>query len=385
MAYIPPWKRKENAALAEDKSQDLPPDHKGPGGRRFQLNPSAYVASDILCHYFPNAREDAQPDRNGVVCIQRATMNGSAEKPKDLVFILLHTNANPQFYTEGLVYVKSQLYLLNAWRTKKNATQTGKGITLDEFTKGLGISHDQSDHTRDEKGGTAMDDHPQKYPTDINDPASSDRTADGDHDDAGATATSPFRNSDSLLGESKHASESTANSQSITASEFITSQPTDSPLNGSDLEDTKKSPDTTAIESAGSGGYHVAVYDQVGRGRGNKDGDTFRFIGYHKVVSVDFCPPHSKKLKDLLQHKWTWKDRHGNEVAKQRDISKWQESFKWEWAEIKLEKDDEYEKQVGPPQIERHTSIAGTGARPEDAGKSVNDLLNEMRSENNDE
>ncbi|KAF2225853.1 hypothetical protein BDZ85DRAFT_258194 [Elsinoe ampelina] len=129
----------------------------------------------------------------------------------------------------------------------------------------------------------------------------------------------------------------------------------------------------------------IAVYNQVQHGRGNKDNDLFLFHGYYRLTDVAFCPPHSVALKDLLKRKWTWKDREGNEVAKERDVEHWRESFKYEWAELKLEKDEEWEKENGPPRIEKKVVAAGKGRKERGEKKSVNELLKEMRLEGDKE
>ncbi|PNS19215.1 hypothetical protein CAC42_2392 [Sphaceloma murrayae] len=363
MAYVPPWKRKEITAPADDLTQDVPPGHRAAGEHRTQHNVDTFAAADIMSHYYPNAKEDARPDRNGVVCIQRATLNGSAEKPSDLVFVLLHTNANPQFYPDGKIYVKSMLHLLKAWRPKTT------GVTIDQFAevRGLGIKAPSTSSVTDMQTKHATSTGPAGILT-------AEGTVDG-------TEVPQVQATNALVGESEHPpknpGDTDTSNQNMTVEQYTSSQPIDSPLKAT-REDRS---DGRAVQADADGSdlmqSHVAVYDQVSRGRGNKDGDMFRFVGYHKVTSVNFCLPHSQKLKDLLQHKWTWKDRHGNEVAKQRDISKWQESFKWEWAEIQLEKDDEFEKEVGPPKIKKKTSAKGTGTH--DTGKSVNELLQEMR------
>ncbi|KAG8632041.1 hypothetical protein KVT40_001181 [Elsinoe batatas] len=126
---------------------------------------------------------------------------------------------------------------------------------------------------------------------------------------------------------------------------------------------------------------HIAVYNQVQHGRGNKDNDLFLFHGYYRVTGVTFCSPHSVALKDLLKRKWTWKDRQGNEVAKERDMDHWRESFKHEWAELKMEKDEEWEKENGPPKIEKKVVAAGKGRKERGEKKGVNELLKEMRLE----
>ncbi|KAF4551269.1 Hypothetical protein D9617_14g077260 [Elsinoe fawcettii] len=356
MAYMPPWRR-HDTTTPEKKAADLPP-----GKKTFKSDPSVLPASDIVIHYFPDARQNALPGPDGVVSLQRSTLNGSAEKPTELVFVLLHHNANPHFDTEGLVYVKSRLDILVKSRGAQHNSSNFR-VTIDEYVRQEGLSA----HTDKENDNKVKDDL-ESYDDHNN---GETRTATDPADDPGTDQENK------VMDDSKHARSDGPTSKNLTVGQFIASQPTD------DIQPTS-SHDTTAEASQINDDHQVAVFDQTRHGRGNKDNDLFRFIGYYKVSSVNFCAPHSQQLKELLQRKWTWKDRQGNEVAKQRDVKQWQESFKHEWAELKLEKDEEYEKENGPPNIKRSKPLP-VGARTEDQGKSVNELLSEMRMEGSKE
>lgn len=116
----------------------------------------------------------------------------------------------------------------------------------------------------------------------------------------------------------------------------------------------------------------IAVFEQARGGYGSTN--RFRFAGYHKIASLEYLPPHSRELFQLLEQKWTKTDRRGRVRQAQRSAESWKGSLKHRWAVIQMEKDQEANERLAPPEIEVRGQTGDASS-----GKSVNELLAEMR------
>lgn len=120
----------------------------------------------------------------------------------------------------------------------------------------------------------------------------------------------------------------------------------------------------------------IAVFEQVSTHRG----PLFRFAGYYKIANLEYLAPHSRELLRLLEQKFTTTDRFGRPRQQQRSAESWMGSMSHRWAVIRMEKDQDADGGLAPPEIEVGSDLV------EDAGshspkKSVNELLRELRLE----
>ncbi|EOA90540.1 uncharacterized protein SETTUDRAFT_167358 [Exserohilum turcica Et28A] len=93
----------------------------------------------------------------------------------------------------------------------------------------------------------------------------------------------------------------------------------------------------------------IAMFTQPIRGANR----SFQFLGWYKINRLQLLEPGSEDLVRRLSKKWETVDRLGRVVPRQRDLKKWKESMSYRWAVIKMERDEEAEKERGYPKIER--------------------------------
>jgi hypothetical protein len=117
----------------------------------------------------------------------------------------------------------------------------------------------------------------------------------------------------------------------------------------------------------------VAIFSQPVR----RASRCFKSIGWYRIARLQLIEPESEELVRMLTKKWETKDRYGNVVCRQRDVSKWKESMSYRWAVVKMEKDQKAMEEMGEPKIERLSGemekVGGGGAW------GVNEMLAEMR------
>ncbi|KKY19412.1 hypothetical protein UCDDS831_g05381 [Diplodia seriata] len=119
----------------------------------------------------------------------------------------------------------------------------------------------------------------------------------------------------------------------------------------------------------------IAVFEQVG----NRSGG-FRFIGYHKIARLQFLEPKSGDLMRMLEQKFSVTNKFGRVSQQHRSPASWKASLEHRWVVMQLEKDEEAEKSLSPPDVKmndernREPRTKNHGPR-----KSVNELLKEMR------
>ena len=120
----------------------------------------------------------------------------------------------------------------------------------------------------------------------------------------------------------------------------------------------------------------VAIFKQV---HSSKQSRSFTFEGWYRIERITYLEPHSLDLGRMLNQKWTWRDRYGHEIKRERDASAWQASLSMRWAVVKFAKHDEAHRERGVPRIERlpDPSEESQPVRR----KTINELLAEMRLE----
>lgn len=119
----------------------------------------------------------------------------------------------------------------------------------------------------------------------------------------------------------------------------------------------------------------IAVFEQVRAGR--TQDRTFMFAGWHRVLTTAYHKPFSQGLTEMLMQKWNKRDSFGKKTEEKRDASQWRSSLSHHWADVKLVSDEEADKQLSAPEIK-----ITSPEQPSNNGKTVNELLTEMRMTN---
>jgi hypothetical protein len=103
----------------------------------------------------------------------------------------------------------------------------------------------------------------------------------------------------------------------------------------------------------------------------------YKFDGWYNISKVSFLEPYSEELIRMLEQKWTKKDRYGRVRVEERRGADWNKSLSYRWAVVKLDRDEDADREKGELKIERLP-----GDMPKSPGKprkSVNEMLAEMR------
>ncbi|CAA9961523.1 hypothetical protein PTMSG1_04907 [Pyrenophora teres f. maculata] len=105
---------------------------------------------------------------------------------------------------------------------------------------------------------------------------------------------------------------------------------------------------------------------------------SFKFIGWYKISRLQFLKPNSPSLLHMLKRKWGTIDHCDRALSIDQHQAKWGYSLSYNWAVIKMEKDEQAMRDKGQPNIDRvdYGETHGPGGR-----KSVNEILAEMRNE----
>lgn len=352
MAYVPPALRKRaqgstsdgklgTTAEAAGSHENLPPDMTPPKSATGPTFPLA----DIHNHYWGPTDEG-----NGPSIPSSGTLNSSAQVPDKLKYITLFHDANPRWQSHGIIFVKSRLYILPGGERFKYDPLSLRGGTpagqpgKSEYERRDG-SHEGEALT--EEAGVLTSEVPgEKSPVKENQASQESRVSEGQHSGK----------------ERQDFNEKGKPSEDV-----------EKKMRGSAKPDPELpySPDLSLYDAG-----PIAVFEQPsGRGRSAP----FIFAGYYKISSLEYLAPHSRELFQLLEQKFTLTDRRGRVRQKQRSEESWKSSLKHRWAVIQMEKDEDANARVPPPEIEVRTKSAGDAdASPK---KNVNELLREMRLE----
>lgn len=122
MAYVPPAVRtkqlqevvkKTGTDLRNDNHVHPPSDVTNPRMTAEPAHKRLPSHFDIHNHYWPE-RKDSTNDRQlaSTDGVHHSTLNGSAEVPDQLKYIMLFHDANPRWKSNGIIFVKSSLQLL---------------------------------------------------------------------------------------------------------------------------------------------------------------------------------------------------------------------------------------------------------------------------------
>lgn len=106
----------------------------------------------------------------------------------------------------------------------------------------------------------------------------------------------------------------------------------------------------------------------------------FAFIGYFNLINMQILEPQTPELVRMQEQKWTRTDKHGRSRPIDRNADSWKKSLTQRWAVLKFEKDEDDTRRMGPPFIEATSNRRNTCESGAQDRKSVNEMLNEMRS-----
>ena len=103
----------------------------------------------------------------------------------------------------------------------------------------------------------------------------------------------------------------------------------------------------------------------------------YKFDGWYNLSKVTFLEPNSDDLIRMLEQKWTKKDRYGRVRVEERSGAGWEKSLSYRWAVVKLDRDEDADREKGELKIER--LLEDVPKSPDKPRKSVNEMLAEMR------
>lgn len=377
MAYVPPALRKRAQGSAADGTlgttteaagahENLPPDFtpKSITGPTFHL-------ADIHDHYW-----DPQSEGNGSCTRTHGTLNSSAHDPEKLKYIVLFHDANPRWQSHGIIFAKTNLYILpGGKRFREDPLSMGGATRPEPWGKS---EHEMRDNTHDgetlaEEADALVNRNPSQVSL-VKENQASEKSRVSEEQNFESYRQEPDEKERLSVETEKKRGASTKSDEHVGAS-------TNDQGHQPRIEDNRKpapdpnpetpySPDLSLYDTG-----PIAVFEQQG-GRGQSGG--FRFAGYHRIASLEYLAPHSRELLRLLEQKFTLTDRRGRVRQKQRSEESWKSSLRHRWAVIQMEKDQEANDGLPPPKIEVRDKSVGDadGSSPK---KSVNELLREMR------
>ncbi|OJD40412.1 30s ribosomal protein s16 [Diplodia corticola] len=119
----------------------------------------------------------------------------------------------------------------------------------------------------------------------------------------------------------------------------------------------------------------IAIFEQAGSRNGG-----FRFIGYHKIIRLQFLEPRSADLMRMLEQKFSVTNKFGRVSQQHRSPASWKASLEHRWAVMKLEKHEAADKSLPAPDVKVNDERErGNKQKKHASQKSVNELLKEMR------
>lgn len=236
-----------------------------------------------------------------------STLNDSAERPGELVFILVFPRGHPKWESEGILYAKTSLHLIpEYWEQNAKSAQVIEG-----FADGDGNCGKSENVAKLERGiaslnvGQAIEDTAEEHGRNPND-----------------TLGETTHNMDVGDGDATGASHSANGDESSTG----TTAPHNSP--------------NAVPEDVPPSNYHpaphqpIAVFDAHEGSR-----NFFHFTGWHTISRVALLAPRSMAVTKMLEQKWTANPRPRHAARdKARPKEAWIADLQREWAVIKLVK-----------------------------------------------
>lgn len=365
MAYVPPALRKR----AQEASSPYAPDGAtaDPAGSLDNLPPGMapprnksaaeplFSLGDIHDHYWDPENQGKRLSNS-----LRRTLNASAQEPDRLDYIVLFRDANPRWESHGVIFAKSNLHILpGGERFREEQLKEAEAVHARDPAAESGWGRKDSAHGSQDLTGEACiptDEAPSKKmpvaETQVSDESQHPKEQHPENEIRGKGAQGEFS------GE-------TGNKRGLID---VNTNPDPEP-------EPPYSPDLSLYPP-----NPIAVFEQVSGagGRASRASSArFRFAGYHRIASLEYLPPHSRELFQLLEQKWTKTDSRGRLRQAQRKAELWKGSLKHRWAVIQMERDQEADDRLAPPEVVVRDEAGGAGDGS--SGKSVNELLAEMR------
>lgn len=128
----------------------------------------------------------------------------------------------------------------------------------------------------------------------------------------------------------------------------------------------------------GPAAKHIMIFEQQNTHK-TVSNAMFTFIGYFNLVNMQILEPQTSELVRMQEQKWTRTDKFGRARPINRNAESWKKSLTQRWAVLKFEKDDTFGKDMQPPQIKTSSHQREDNEVSGQHGKSVNEMLKEMR------
>ncbi|KAG8165592.1 hypothetical protein KVR01_004144 [Diaporthe batatas] len=357
MAYVPPALRKKAQASSPDgppgttaeaagSRENLPPGSTAPWPAAEPL----FSQGDISSHYW-----DPQDEGKRLAESPKGTLNASAQEPDRLKYVMLFRDANPRWESHGVIFVKSKLHILPGGERFREEQLDGPGGPPAAAGEPVGSGRGRGDRTHESGnptgGAGALADEVPGEKSPVEEAQASDESQTPTHEHLG-------------IDKQDHGRSTGPSEDAVKKQRPANNNKTKNNKDPSPEPEPPYSPDLTLYPLD-----PIAVFEQAQGGHGR-----FRFAGYHRIASLEYLPPHSRELIQLLDQKWTTTDRRGRVRQAQRSAESWKGSLRHRWAVIQMERDHEADGRLGPPGVEVRPEAGGASS-----GKSVRELLAEMR------
>ena len=235
---------------------------------------------------------------------ENSTLHDSATKPGELAYILLFRNANPRWQRDRIIFAHTNIDILPGYKAFSSS--------IAEETHNVSVLSAQSGDTE------------RPPPVEM-------------------TAAVEDLSKDLSTAKDEPA-ESSAQERGLKENETVTKQKSSAPQ----IQQTTESGGEKLMQN------NISVFSEKGAFKSLRK---FAFIGFFRILNVDFLKPHSPELVRMLEQKWAMTHDSSTEQAKaqaytkRRNADRWAESLRQEWAVVKL--DEVVDDGLEMPRIER--------------------------------
>lgn len=310
-------------------------------------NPIALFA-DIHKHYWAPQSNDgddcSSPPATLPIVLSHSTLNGSALDPDKLQYVMLFKDANPRWASDGIIFVKSSLHLLPGYEQAKDdyalsviftGSMASEKSNAQQFASPEGENLDDGDNAMDCRGCSDKQNVSETVKDKLH-PRKVESAEDGEK----------------TMKDLEKQKQSHVDTESNKSPTQLASHQVDSPKNTTNPEGDAEvtstathpsySPDLSQNDTG-----PIAIFEQVTK---RQDGH-FRSAGYYQITNLQYLPPQSADLYRMLEQKFSTIDRFGRWKQNARSAASWNASMSFMWAVIKMERDEEANARLGPPNL----------------------------------
>lgn len=356
MANVPPARRENHQQSSSDASSAALRDPKKNLDKTLgdlkisgsSKSPSTALFADIHNYYWAsqsNEGDDTSSPASLPTVMSRSTLNGSVTHRDKLQYIMLFKDANPRWVSDGIIFVKSSLDLLPGYEQAKDAGFPGT-VSQESSVSKKTFSVPAIDEVETIEIATIDSqycDEKQKVSDTMVVIDEVDAHKVEPAEDQGKTVEDTQKQQPELLHADLHNSTATSYNHQDNNRDNLAITKGDAEVSVT-LAHNSCSPDLSQYDTG-----PIAIFEQAEK---RQDGH-FRFAGYYKITNLQYLPPQSADLYRMLEQKFTTLDRFGRPKQRIRSAASWNASMSLMWAVIKMERDEEANAHLAPPNLGR--------------------------------